>query len=71
MISSTLATSLSTNAVRVVARKRSTRSLRTFAVTAGTHWLPGTKPPPYLDGTMAGDYGARAKATQIDRNTGP
>uniref|UniRef100_A0A7S0NH34 Chlorophyll a-b binding protein, chloroplastic n=1 Tax=Micromonas pusilla TaxID=38833 RepID=A0A7S0NH34_MICPS len=57
MISSTLATSLSTNAVRVVARKRSTRSLRTFAVTAGTHWLPGTKPPPYLDGTMAGDYG--------------
>jgi hypothetical protein len=57
MISLTLASSFSANAVRAVARKRTTRSLRTFAISAGTHWLPGTQPPPYLDGTMAGDYG--------------
>jgi hypothetical protein len=61
MISLTLASSFSTNAVRAVARKRTTRSLRTFAISAGTHWLPGTQPPPYLDGTMAGDYGAPRK----------
>jgi len=51
---------LGVNTVRAAAAKKSTRSVRTFAVNAGLgtkHWLPGTEPPSYLDGTMAGDYG--------------
>ena len=53
---------LGVNTVRAAAAKKSTRSVRTFAVNAGLgtkHWLPGTEPPSYLDGTMAGDYGTR------------
>lgn len=51
---------LGVNTVRAAAAKKTTRSVRTFAVNAGIgskHWLPGTEPPAYLDGTMAGDYG--------------
>jgi len=55
---------LGVNTVRSVAPKRApVRSVRTFAVVAEKrlgvmgHWLPGTEPPEYLDGAMAGDYG--------------
>jgi hypothetical protein len=62
---------LGVNTVRSVAPKRApVRSVRTFAVVAEKrlgvmgHWLPGTEPPEYLDGAMAGDYGARASNPQ-------
>ena len=67
---------LGVNTVRSVAPKRAAaRSVRTFAVVAEKkpplgaprHWLPGTSPPDYLDGTMAGDYGARASTCSLNR----
>ena len=39
------------------ARARATRGM-TVKAAATKHWLPGTEPPAYLDGKMAGDYGA-------------
>ena len=59
---------LGVNTVRAAAAKKTTRSVRTFAVNAGIgskHWLPGTEPPAYLDGTMAGDYGTFDDATYL------
>ena len=56
---------LGVNTVRAVAPKvAQKRSVRSFAVVNGDrigvmgHWLPGTEPPSYLDGTMPADYGA-------------
>mmetsp|Transcript_18782 Transcript_18782/g.46775 ORF Transcript_18782/g.46775 Transcript_18782/m.46775 type:complete len:313 (+) Transcript_18782:304-1242(+) len=62
-MASVLRAPLGVNNVRAVAAKaKTTRSVRAFAVVAENrlgvkHWLPGTEPPAYLDGTMAGDYG--------------
>ena len=56
-----LTPALGVNTVRAAAAKKTVRSVRTFAVKAdgigAKHWLPGSPPPSYLDGTMAGDYG--------------
>jgi hypothetical protein len=65
------APALGVNTVRAAAAaKKPARAVATFAVNAAAaseprigakHWLPGTEPPAYLDGTMAGDYGGRPK----------
>lgn len=44
--------------VSAVKRTRATRGMSVKAAAGPNHWLPGTEPPAYLDGTMAGDYGA-------------
>ena len=57
--------------VSAVKRTRATRGMSVKAAAGPNHWLPGTEPPAYLDGTMAGDYGAsrdpRARVTIGDR----
>ena len=62
MASITQASFFGLNSVRSSATKKIARRHHGFAVRAGTHWLPGTQPPPYLDGTMAGDYGVRTSS---------
>ena len=44
---------LRATAKRTVAK----RGMSVKAAAGPQHWLPGTEPPAYLDGTMAGDYG--------------
>ena len=43
---------LRATAKRTVAK----RGMSVKAAAGPQHWLPGTEPPAYLDGTMAGDY---------------
>ena len=40
-----------------VKRTVKARGMSVKAAAGPQHWLPGTEPPAYLDGTMAGDYG--------------
>lgn len=61
-IASSFAGSVAALKAPTAARKAASArgSVRNVTVKAGlgsSHWLPGTEPPAYLDGNMAGDYG--------------
>jgi hypothetical protein len=67
-IASSFAGSVAALKAPTAARKAASArgSVRNVTVKAGlgsSHWLPGTEPPAYLDGNMAGDYGTPRAAS--------